>query len=53
VDGIAYFDGTAIGFYGTTPTTQAAHIADAAGDDAATVNAILVALENIGILASA
>ena len=45
----------AIGFYGTAPATQAAHIADPAestsGNNAA-IDAILVALENIGILAA-
>ena len=45
-----------IGLYGTTPTTQAAHIADPAENTAANnaaIDAILVALENIGIVASA
>ena len=45
----------AIGLYGTTPTTQAAHIADPAENVAANnaaIDAILVALENIGITAS-
>ena len=44
-----------IGLYGVTPTTQAAHIADPAENAAANnaaIDAILVALENIGILAS-
>ena len=42
----------AIGFLGATPVVRAAHIADAAGDDAATVNAILVVLENLGFIAT-
>jgi hypothetical protein len=41
-----------IGFLGATPVVRAAHIADAAGDDAATVNAILVVLENLGFIAT-
>ena len=44
-----------IGLYGVTPTTQAAHIADPAENAAANnaaIDAILVALENVGILAS-
>jgi hypothetical protein len=47
--------GTDVGFYGATPAPQAAHIADAtSGSDVITrVNAILVALENIGITAAA
>jgi hypothetical protein len=42
----------AIGFLGATPVARAAHIADAAGDDAAAVNAILVVLENLGFVAT-
>ena len=42
----------AIGFLGATPVARAAHIADASGDDAATVNAILVVLENLGFIAT-
>ena len=49
-------DTTGLGFYNTTPVAQAAHIVDAPGDTAAnnatTINAILVALENIGITAA-
>lgn len=40
-----------IGFFGTTPATQQAHIADASGDDAAAVNAIIDALKAYGLLA--
>lgn len=40
-----------IGFFGTTPAAQQAHIADASGDDAATVNAIIDALKAYGLLA--
>ena len=43
-----------VGFYGATPVVQAAHIVDAT--DTATaltqINLILVALENVGIVAS-
>jgi hypothetical protein len=46
--------GATVGFYGTTPVTKRAHIADAT--DAATVitrcNAILLALEQYGLLAT-
>lgn len=59
VDGTAYFDGNidgasgqSVGFMGATPTAQAAHIADATGDDATEVNAILVVLENLGLVAA-
>jgi len=46
-------DGTVrISLFGVTPVAQAAHIDDAAGDEAATINAILVALENLGIIAA-
>jgi hypothetical protein len=41
-----------IGFLGAAAVTRAAHIADASGDDAATVNAILVVLENLGFIAT-
>jgi hypothetical protein len=41
-----------IGFLGAAAVTRAAHIADASGDDAATVNAILVVLENLGLVAT-
>jgi hypothetical protein len=46
--------GSNVGFYGVSPTAQAAHIADAtnATDVITRVNAILVALENIGITAA-
>ena len=46
--------GTDVGLYGATPVPQAAHIADAtnATDVITRVNAILVALENIGITAA-
>ena len=54
-DGAGGITNKAIGLYGTTPATQAAHIADpaesTAGNNAA-IDAILVALENIGIIAS-
>lgn len=36
-----------------TPAARAAHIGDAAGDEAATINAILVVLENLGFVATA
>jgi hypothetical protein len=55
-DGSGGITNKAVGLYGTTPTTQAAHIADPAENAAANnaaIDAILVALENIGILASA
>ncbi len=47
-------DATSIGLYGVTPAAQAAHIADAtdATDVITRVNAILAALENIGITAA-
>jgi hypothetical protein len=45
-----------LAFWGATPIVQQAHIADSAGlwtvDGQDTVNAILAALENVGILAS-
>jgi hypothetical protein len=41
-----------IGFLGAAAVTRAAHIADASGDDAAAVNAILVVLENLGFIAT-
>ena len=41
-----------IGFYGTTPVVQASHIANTSGDDATGVNAILVVLENLGLVKS-
>ncbi len=54
-DGAGGIVDKAIGLYGVTPAVQAAHIADpaesTAGNNAA-IDAILVALENIGILAS-
>lgn len=40
-----------IGVSGETPPSQAAHIANASGDDATEVNAILVVLENLGFIA--
>lgn len=40
-----------IGFFGTTPAAQQAHIADASGDDATAVNAIIDALKAYGLLA--
>ena len=47
--------GQKVGFFNATPVVQAAHIAD--GSDAATtqaaVNAVLVVLENLGLVASA
>ena len=48
-------DAASIGLYGVTPVAQAAHIADAtdATDVITRVNAILVALEAIGITAAA
>jgi len=42
----------AIGFLGAAPVARQAHIADAAGDDAATVNAILDVLEAFGLVAT-
>lgn len=46
--------GGKLGFYGlATPVVQAGHIGDTGGDDAAVVNAILVVLENLGLIASA
>ena len=47
--------GTTVGLYSAAPVAQAAHIADAtdATDVITRVNAILVALENIGITAAA
>jgi len=48
-----YFQVTpgAVGFFGVS-TAQAAHIADgSAGDSHTALNAVLVALENVGILA--
>lgn len=42
----------AIGFLGATPVARQAHIADASGDDAATVNAILDVLEAFGLVAT-
>lgn len=44
--------GQKIGFWNATPVVQQSHIADSAGDDATAVNAILAALETVGILAS-
>jgi len=44
---------TGLSFFGVAPVAQAAHIADTGGDDAAVVNAILVVLENLGLVASA
>lgn len=50
---------TGAALYGVTPTAQAAHIADPAGgatvdaESRTAINAILVALENIGITAAA
>ena len=45
------------GFFGAAPVAQPAHIVDAPGDttanNATTINAILVALENLGLAASA
>lgn len=54
-DGITLAQGGGkLGFYGLpTPIVQQGHIADTGGDDAAVVNAILVALENLGLIASA
>jgi hypothetical protein len=40
-----------IGFFAKTPVTQQAHIADASGDDATAVNAIIDALKAYGLLA--
>lgn len=42
----------AIGFLGATPVARQSHIADASGDDAATVNAILDVLEAFGLVAT-
>lgn len=43
-----------IGFFNATPVVQRTHIADAAGGtEIATINAILVALETLGLVASA
>jgi hypothetical protein len=54
-DGAGGITNKAVGLYGVTPATQAAAISDPAesiaGNNAA-IDAILVALENIGILAS-
>ena len=41
-----------LGFYGAAPVARAAHISNASGDDATPVNAILVVLENLGLVAS-
>lgn len=41
-----------LGFFGQTPNTQNIHITDASGDDKTAVNAILLALETYGLLAS-
>lgn len=41
-----------LGFYSATPVTQASHITDTGGDDATAVNAILVVLENLGLVAA-
>lgn len=46
-------NGTGLSFFGVAPVAQAAHIPDAAGDEAATINAILVVLEDLGLVASA
>lgn len=45
-------NGTGLSFFGVAPVAKAAHIADTAGDDAAVVNAILVVLENLGLVAT-
>lgn len=42
--------GQKLAFFGQDPIIQPAHIGNSAGDDAATVNAILTALENLGLL---
>lgn len=67
VDGAMNHDGTTAGFYGATPTTQAAHISDANTSHATAdfaevntaldalgtkINSILTVLENIGLVAS-
>lgn len=52
IDEALNHDGTTVGFYGVAPTAQAAAIADSAGDDATAVNAIILALENLGLIAS-
>ncbi|MCK4759023.1 MAG: hypothetical protein KAT69_03195 [Candidatus Aminicenantes bacterium] len=44
---------TGLSFFGVAPVAQAGHIGDTGGDDAAVVNAILVVLENLGLIASA
>lgn len=47
-------DGTNVGLYAATPTAQAAHITDPTdlAESIVAINAILVALENIGITAA-
>jgi len=44
---------TGLSFFGVAPVAQAGHIGDTGGDDAAVVNAILVVLEDLGLIASA
>jgi len=43
---------TGLSFFGVAPVAKAAHIPDSSGDDAAAVNAILLALENLGLVAT-
>jgi hypothetical protein len=45
--------GHKLGLFNTTPVVQQAHIADASGDDATTINAILDVLEAYGLVAAA
>ena len=44
-------NGTGLSFFGEAPVAQAGHIGDTGGDDAAVVNAILVVLEDLGLIA--
>jgi len=46
-------DSTGLSFFGVAPVAKAVHIPDAAGDEAATINAILVVLEDLGLVADA
>lgn len=41
-----------LGFFATAPQTRPAHIDNSAGDDATAVNAIIAALETLGLVAS-
>lgn len=54
VEGSGGVTNKTVGLYGVVPVTQAAHIIDATDTASAItrINAILVALENIGVTAS-